>query len=65
MLSVINVLWILIFTSCVQKSYTRVVVVTLDVSKMKGVQSAGIRGNGKSLNWDTDCPMQEVVKDSL
>ena len=56
---------LMLMTSCVQKSYKRVVVVTLDVSKMKNIQSVGIRGEGKPLNWDTDYPMQEVVKDSL
>jgi hypothetical protein len=41
------------------------VVITLDVSKVKDVQSVGIRGNGKPLSWETDYPMQEIVKDSL
>lgn len=52
-------------TSCVQKSYKRVVVVTLDVSKTKDIQSVGLRGNSNPLSWDQDYPMQEVVKDSL
>lgn len=64
-LSILILFLVLILTSCVQKSYNRVVVVTLDVSKMKGIQSAGIRGNGKPLSWETDYSMQEVVKDSL
>ncbi|WP_298221165.1 hypothetical protein [Flavobacterium sp.] len=56
---------LLALTSCVQKSYQRVVVVTLDVSKEKDVQNVGIRGNGQPLSWDTDYPMQALVKDSL
>jgi hypothetical protein len=56
---------VLLLTSCVQKSYKRVVVVTLDVSKVKNIQSVGIRGEGKPLSWDSDYPMQELVKDSL
>lgn len=51
--------------SCVQKTHKRVVVVTLDVSKVKNIQSVGIRGNGKPLSWETDYPMKEVIKDSL
>ena len=61
------VLGLLLFltTSCVQKSYKRIVVVTLDVSKVKEVQWVGIRGNGKPLSWDKDYPMKEVIKDSI
>lgn len=55
----------LLMCSCVQKTYKRIVVVTLDVSKVKNIQSVGIRGNGNPLNWETDYPMQEIVKDSL
>jgi hypothetical protein len=51
--------------SCVQKTYKRTVVVTLDVSKVDNIQSVGLRGNGKPLSWESDYPMQEVVKDSL
>ncbi|WP_162127244.1 hypothetical protein [Flavobacterium phycosphaerae] len=56
---------LILMVSCVQKSYKRVVVVTLNVSKVKNIQSVGIRGEGKPLSWETDYPMQEVVKDSL
>lgn len=55
----------LFVTGCVQKSYNRVVVLTLDVSKEKDVKWVGIRGNGNPLSWDSDYPMQEIVKDSL
>lgn len=55
----------LLMCSCVQKTYKRIVVVTLDVSKVKNIQSVGIRGNGNPLSWENDYPMQEVVKDSL
>jgi hypothetical protein len=51
--------------SCVQKTHKRKVTFILDVSKVKNVQSAGIRGEGKPLSWDTDFPMKELVKDSL
>lgn len=55
----------LLLTSCVQKSYKRIVVVTLDVSRVNKIQSVGIRGNGKPLSWETDYPMQQLVKDQL
>ncbi len=55
----------MLMSSCVQKSYKRVVVITLDVSKVKNIQSVGIRGEGKPLSWESDYPMQELVKDSL
>ena len=55
----------LFVTGCVQKSYKRVVVLTVDVSKEKDVKTVGIRGSGNPLNWDTDYPMNEIVKDSL
>ena len=55
----------IVMTSCVQKTYKRVIVVTLDVSKVKNVKVVGIRGDGKPLSWETDYPMQQLVKDSL
>jgi putative oxidoreductase len=56
---------LLVLASCVQPSYNRTVVLTLDVSALKNIQSVGIRGEGKPLSWETDYPMTEVVKDSL
>lgn len=55
----------LLMCSCVQKTHKRIVVVTLDVSKVDNIKSVGIRGNGQPLTWETDYPMQEIVKDSL
>ncbi len=55
----------LLMSSCVQKTYKRTVVVTLDVSKVDNIQSVGIRGNGQPLSWEKDYPMTEVVRDSL
>lgn len=56
---------LLALASCVQPSYNRTVVVTLDVSALKNIQSVGIRGEGKPLSWEADYPMTEVVKDSV
>jgi hypothetical protein len=56
---------IIFMSSCVQKTYKRVIVVTLDVSKQKNIQWVGIRGNGKPLSWENDFPMTPIVKDSL
>ena len=58
-------LLLLLLTSCVQKSYTKTVLVTLKVSNMKDIKSVGIRGQGKPLSWDNDYEMKPVVKDSL
>jgi hypothetical protein len=55
----------LLISSCVQKTHKRIVVITLDVSKVDNIQSVGIRGNGDPLSWENDYPMQEIVKDSL
>jgi hypothetical protein len=55
----------LVLCGCVQKTYKRIVVVTLDVSKVDNIHSVGIRGNGKPLSWETDYSMTEIVKDSL
>ena len=56
---------ILLFTSCVQKSYNRTVVYTLDVSELKDVKKVGIRGENNPLSWQNDLAMKEIVKDSL
>lgn len=55
----------LLLTSCVQKSYKRTVVFTLDTSEIKEVKKVGIRGNDKPLSWDYDTKMKEIKKDSL
>jgi|APLak6261688831_1056184.scaffolds.fasta_scaffold06426_3 hypothetical protein len=65
MKKIILLIAILAMESCVQPSYNRTVVVTLDVSASKDIQSVGLRGEGKPLSWETDYPMTEVVKDSV
>lgn len=54
----------LITTSCVQKSYKRTVTFTVDVSKIKNINSVGIRGE-KPLDWNYDTEMKMVKKDSI
>ncbi|WP_435352798.1 hypothetical protein [Emticicia sp. SJ17W-69] len=57
---------LLFFTwSCVQKSYKRTVVFTLDVSNLKNIKTVGLRGEGKPLTWDNDLAMKPIKKDSL
>jgi hypothetical protein len=58
-------LLLLSLASCVQKSYTKTVVVTLKVPNIKNIKSVGIRGQGKPLSWGDDYEMKQVVKDSL
>ncbi|WP_298118291.1 hypothetical protein [Flavobacterium sp.] len=55
----------LLVTSCVQKTYKKTVVFTLDTSEIKNVKKVGIRGNDKPLSWDYDTEMKEIKKDSL
>jgi hypothetical protein len=55
----------LLLSSCVQKTYQRTVVFTLDVSAIKGIKNVGIRGNDKPLNWNADLEMIPIKKDSL
>lgn len=52
-------------TSCVQKSYERTVVFTLDVSNVKNIKTVGLRGEGKPLSWANDLGMKLIKNDSL
>lgn len=56
---------LILATSCVQKTYTKTVVFTIDVSEIKNIKNVGIRGNDKPLSWDYDTEMKELKKDSL
>jgi putative oxidoreductase len=56
---------LLAVTGCVQSTRTRVAVLTLDVSGMGPIQTAGVRGEGDPLSWEKDYPMTAIVKDSL
>jgi PBP1b-binding outer membrane lipoprotein LpoB len=55
----------LFLTSCVQKTYRKTVVFTLDASKIKNIKKVGIRGNDKPLSWDYDTEMKALRKDSV
>ena len=55
----------LLITSCVQKSYKKTIVFTLDASKIKNSKKVGIRGSNNPLSWDYDTKMKEIKKDSL
>ncbi len=59
------ILAVLSFISCVQKTFKKTVVFTLDVSEIKNCKSVGIRGNDQPLSWDKDLKMKEIKKDSL
>ena len=62
---IIVVLFSLLLTNCVQKTFKKTVVFTLDTSEIKNVKKVGIRGNDKPLSWDYDTEMKEIKKDSL
>ena len=55
----------LFLTNCVQKTYEKTVVFTLDVTDLKTVKKVGIRGNDKPLSWDTDTKMKAIKKNAL
>ena len=54
----------LMMTSCVQKTYKKTIVFTVDVSKQKDIKTVGIRGE-KPFDWNYDNEMKVVKKDSL
>ncbi len=51
--------------SCVQKTNKYPVRCILDVSKLKDVNTAGIRGSGAPLDWQNDFEMKTLIEDSL
>ncbi len=56
---------VLVTSSCVQQTHKRTITFMLDVSGIQNIKSVGLRGWDIPLSWDTDYPMQEMVKDSL
>jgi putative oxidoreductase len=50
---------------CVQKSAKKTVIVKLDVRGIENIQTVGIRGSDKPLNWDYDYELKPLVKDSI
>ncbi len=54
---------LILLSSCVQKSYKRTIVFTLDVSQVNNIKKVGIRGE-KPLNWDNDLELTKI-KDSF
>ena len=64
-LATTSLLLTLLVTSCVQKTYKRTVVFTLDASEIKEVKKVGIRGKDKPLSGDYDTEMIFSSKDSL
>ena len=63
--TIIAIVFSLLMTSCVQKTYKKTVVFTLDTSEIKNIKKVGIRGNDKPLSWDYDTEMKAIKKDSL
>ncbi|BFG70986.1 hypothetical protein KACHI17_18670 [Sediminibacterium sp. KACHI17] len=63
-----NMLYLFLFVctlaSCVQKTYKKTVVFELDVSQLKDIQTVGLRGDDKPLDWDAGIPMTAIKKDT-
>lgn len=55
----------LFLTSCVQKSYEKTVIFTVDVSSVKGVKTVSLRGKEKPLGWRKGVEMTPIKADSL
>lgn len=64
-ITITAIILLLLEISCVQKTYKKTVVFTLDVSETNNIKKVGIRGNDKPLSWDYDTEMKEIKKDSL
>ena len=50
---------------CVQPSFEKTVVFTLQVKGIRDIETVGVRGQGEPLSWREDLLMKPVVKDSL
>jgi hypothetical protein len=53
------------FTSCVQKSSKKTVILKLNVEGIKDIKTIGVRGGEKPLSWDYDLELKPIVKDTL
>ncbi len=51
--------------SCVQKSSKKTIIVKLNVEGIKNIQSVGMRGSEKPLNWDYDLELKPIIKNKL
>lgn len=64
-LYIVATLFLFLTISCVQKTKKRVVIYTVDISKMDSIKKVGIRGGDSPLFWQNDYLMKEILKDSL
>lgn len=51
--------------SCVQKSSNKTIIVKLKVEGINNIQSVGMRGSEKPLNWDYDLELKPIINDKL
>jgi len=65
MKKLIGILSFFLFLNCVQKTYDRKVVYTLEIKGKDNIKSVGIRGNDKPLNWEQDFPMEAIKPNKL
>ncbi len=62
---IITIILLFAFTSCVQKSSKKIIIVKLNVAGIKDIQTVGIRGKEKPLSWKSDMELKPIIKDSL
>lgn len=61
-------IWLLLLffgSACVQKTYRKTVVFTLNTENCKDIKTVGLRGVGAPLSWDSDTLLSPIKKDSL
>lgn len=56
---------VLVGSGCVQPAFDRSITYELDVSRVSGVRTVGVRGGDRPLSWDHDVAMRAVVPGSL
>ncbi len=54
----------LLFTSCVQKTYKKTVVFSVNTAALKNIKMVGIKGKDKPLSWKKTTEMQVLPNDS-
>lgn len=65
---ILAIVIVIVAAGCVQKSYVHTIKVVLTIINKKDIKKVGVRGGenqGNPLNWNSDLPMNEVIKDSL
>jgi len=55
----------MLFAGCVQETRKVTVAYHIVVNDIANIKSVGVRGSDKPLSWESDLPLEPMVKDSL